>query len=135
MEPTVLVRAWDNHEPTREQLRTYGRLLLLPSPGNDSEPIIPDVSAVIPKSVAVARFNAAVLLPVLDMISVETGLKLPCIDMLMEAVEGCYDKTQQDVPTTRVYQDAWGIRRLVQLVKARLYKKTPPTDPSLMIFW
>ena len=117
-------------------MRNLGRLVLLPpADATSDEPTITDHNTVIPKSVVVARYNISILLPVLDMVSVEPNLKLPCIDLLLAAVGDIYDKNRQDVPGSRVYQDAWGIRRLAQLVKSRLYKPNPPSsqESRLMI--
>ncbi|CAE7292276.1 unnamed protein product [Symbiodinium sp. CCMP2592] len=52
--------------------------------------------------------------------------------MVMAAVEGVYKKNKLELISSKIYQESWGVRKLCQLVKARLYKKTPPKDQILL---
>ena len=124
-----LVTSWDDSAIFREQLRRHSTLLMLPAPDASGAPIAPPVGAGIPKSIQVARCNMEVLVPVFQLMSEEPGLKLPIIDMILESAGMIYQKHRLQVETCKVYRDAWGIRRLAQLVKSRLYKSHPPQEP------
>ena len=125
----MLVKDWDDTPSFREKMRQHGSVLLVPGPDGNGTLVAPDLAAgEIPKSVKVARCNMDTMLPVFKCMADEAGLKLPNIDMLLEAVSCVYKKYRLDPHTCRIYKDSWGIRRLAQLVKSRLYKPRPPQE-------
>ena len=127
MMDACLVNWWDNDAAVRSRMREH-RCMLLVVEGAEKQ-VVPAPVTVIAKSVANARANAVVLRAVMAWMSNQVpGLKLPSIDLLLCGVAALYDKNMILKDGQRMYQDAWGLRRLAQLVKARLYKLTPPKD-------
>ena len=118
-----LARSWDAESTIRDRLRGLGRLVLS-TRGTDEAP--PAKGEVIAKSVANLRVNEQVLAPIMEITALRPQLKLPAIDPLLVEVKDLYDMHKLVVETCIIYQDAWAIRRLAQLVKSRLYKPTPP---------
>ena len=126
-----LVKAWDDIATFRDKMRTYNRMLVLPAGAGGV--VAPEAGHVIPKSIQVARCNMDTMYPIFKLMSGEVGLKMPIIDMVLEAATSVYDKYKVEPDTSKIYQDGWGIRRLAQLVKARLYKKHPPQEHMLKL--
>ena len=121
-----VVLAWDADVLIRDRVRDMGRLMLMDE--GKAGLSVPMPGTLIPKTVATARANKPILMHVLAFISTTDGLKMPNIDMVLDAVGSIYKKNRVEITSDLRYQDSWGIRRLCQLVKSRLYKKTPPKD-------
>ena len=127
-----ITQCWDRDDETRERLRNSGRLILVA--GEDGSPVVLGPSEVIPKSVANVRLNVRVLNVIMQHMA-ESCLALPIIDMVMAAVEGVYRKNKLELISSKIYQESWGVRKLCQLVKSRLYKKTPPKDRMILYLY
>ena len=115
---------WDADRTLRARVRTKGSLVLR-SGAVDSMKV--DCTPV-ERTTANCRLNKYVLLPILNhMASVE--LKLPPIDFLLEQCQSfCEHECNATLPQTVIYQNAWGLRRLVRIVKSKLYRTQPPKD-------
>ena len=124
--PSGMVLEWDADFAIRDALRTHGRMLLVEGPKGVPPLALPHGN-VIPKTVANMRINKAILEKVMVLMSSTPDLKLPAIEYLIAAVQGLYERNKLDI-VTGIYQEAWGIRRLSQLAKSRLYKKSAPKD-------
>ena len=120
-----LVWAWEDCYELRDRVRMYARFVMFAGPC-DSIQNPKDKAAVIPKSIANVRVNKLALIPVCEWMSLQRGLKMPTIDFLLESVAQHYGKHRLEPDSAQIYQEAWGLRRLSQLVKSRLYKKNPP---------
>ncbi|CAE7877616.1 unnamed protein product, partial [Symbiodinium microadriaticum] len=132
MMDACLVNWWDNDAAVRTRLRESECMLVVVEGVGGAE-VAPAPGMVIAKSVANARANAVVLRAIMGWIASQVpGMKLPSIDLLLCAVAALYDKNRLLKDGQRMYQDAWGLRRLAQLVKARLYKQCPPKDDVLL---
>ena len=132
-----LSQDWDACSDVRVRLRQTSNLLLVCDPEDDAQPTNDNPGCntePIPKTVAVARWNKCVLLPVLGMMSEEPGLKMLVIDVLIAAVGDLYKMHKIDASICKIYQHAWGVRRLCQLIKARLYKPNPVKDPWILFY-
>ena len=125
--PVSLCKAWDNIEMNRTCVREHGRMLLVVE--SDGRPQVLPREAPIPKTVANARINKFMIRPVFEIMH-QANSKLPTIDFMIAAVQAYYDENKLDGNASAVYQEAWGVRRLCQLVKSRIYKPTPPKDPA-----
>ena len=126
-----LAQAWDGVEAIRKSVRDHGRLLLVAGP--DGNPLATHREEVVPKCVATARLNKHVLIPVMNLMGRVEDYKLPTIDVMLGAVNTFYQDMKVELNASAIYQEAWGVRKLAQLVKARLYKKTPPKDRVLHV--
>ena len=134
MMDACLVNWWDNDAAVRTRLRESECMLVVVEGVGGAE-VAPAPGMVIAKSVANARANAVVLRAIMGWIASQVpGMKLPSIDLLLCAVAALYDKNRLLKDGQRMYQDAWGLRRLAQLVKARLYKQCPPKDRVCCIY-
>ena len=127
MQAMDVALAWDADPMVRSRLREHGRLLLKAVPGKTT-PEAPQPNEAVPKTVANSRANDFVLGFILRIMADSPGLKLPCIDKLNEAIQLLYQFNKIEASVATIYQDAWAVRRLLQLVKSRLYKPSPPKD-------
>ena len=127
MHSSDVALAWDADPKVRARLREHGRLLLKAVPGKIS-PEAPEPNEAVPKTVANSRANDFVLGFVLQFMADSPGYKLPCIDKMNEAIQLLYQWNRVQASVGSIYQDSWAVRRLLQLVKSRLYKPSPPKD-------
>ena len=116
---TTIREAWDAIPAVRECMR-HSQTLVCRS---DGEP----ENSPCNKSIANARLNEAVLQPYL-LKMYESNLKLPTIDTVLTEVHEFYSMCRVQKDATILYNQAWSLRRLLQLVKARIYKPKPPQD-------
>lgn len=86
----------------------------------------PDKNAYVAKTVGNVRLNAQVLSPVLGRIAALKGRPLPSIQAMMTEVVAFYTKCQINTSAALNYQQAWAIRRLLQLVKSCAFRPSPP---------
>ena len=117
---TTVREAWDAIPAVRERMRHSQPSLVLRSKG-ESE------NSPCNKSVANARLNEAILMPYLLRMH-EQNLKLPSIDKVLSEVHEFYSMCRVQTDATVLYNQAWSLRRLLQLIKARIYKPKPPQD-------
>ena len=127
---TKLVWAWEDSCELRDRVRLYSRFVLVA--GHDGCGQAPgERGSVIPKSVGNVRVNKVALLPICEWMSCQEGLKMPTIDFFLESVAKHYIKHRLEADSMQIYQEAWGLRRLTQLVKSRLWKPKPPAKDIL----
>ena len=123
-ETADLVAKWEADRPLRARVRTKGSLVLRSGAVDSTQPSTGPVE----RSTANCRLNKHVLLPVLNHMSI-VELKLPPIEVLLLRCQEFFDEASTATASPCiVYQNAWGIRRLTQLVKSKLYKEKPPKD-------
>ena len=129
MDYEALVGAWDADRAVRDRLRVHNRLLLS-FKGRRVPLEAPDETESVVKSADNARANDIIIRHVFGCMNSSGSLKLPNIDNLQGAMQRITEINLGDGKAdTRVcYKDAWSLRSLCQLVKARLYKKKPPQD-------
>ena len=120
-----IFRLWDQTEEVRDRARAHGQLIMR-SPHESMQ-------AICQKSAQHARLNKSVLLPVLDAMA-SSDLKLPAIPVLLVEVSQFFTvNSVADVDGRLSYCTNWGMRKLLQLVKARLYKVFPPPPEECSI--
>ncbi|CAE7732809.1 unnamed protein product [Symbiodinium sp. KB8] len=105
---TTIREAWDAIPAVRECMR-HSQTLVCRS---DGEP----ENSPCNKSIANARLNEAVLQPYL-LKMYESNLKLPTIDTVLTEVHEFYSMCRVQKDATILYNQAWSLRRLLQLVK------------------
>ena len=120
-----ICRNWDDDQSIRKRVRDHARLLMVAGP-DGTEQAIP-FEEVVTKNVGNARVNKKVLRTIMVFMSTN-NYKLPPIDTLLIAVGQFFELSKLTKSSTAIYQEAWGVRRLCQLVKSRLYKASPPKD-------
>ena len=103
---------WERDFEIRQRVRATGKLALRGSDEPDSGPC--------KKIVANARLNKVVLLPLLLRMG-ETEFKLPAVDLLLTEVADFHSQVHLSP------NDFWSLRKLLQFVKARAYKKETTT--------
>ena len=109
-----LAQAWDGVEAIRKSVRDHGRLLLVAGP--DGNPLATKREEVVPKCGATARLNKHVLIPVMNLMGRVEDYKLPTIDVMLGAVNTFYQDMKVELNASAIYQEAWGVRKLAQLV-------------------
>ena len=121
-----LAAKWEASVDLRARVRSKHTLVLrsnpLPAASNVEPGCVP-----VERTTANCRINASVLHPILHHMNL-VQLKLPPIDRLLVAVHEFFTLCNNPLPQTSVYQNAWGLRRLAQLVKSKIYKTDPPKD-------
>ena len=113
---------WERDFEIRQRARATGKLVLRGSDEPDSGPC--------KKIVANARLNKVVLLPLLHRMG-ETEFKLPTVDLLLTEVADFH--SQVHLSPDDCYNVVWSLRKLLQLVKARLYKPHPPSSEDRIV--
>lgn len=99
-----LWQEWDALDTIRADIRA-GKFLTRPIDGKDS-------------TLAQCTQHSEVLKPCLVRM-MGCNLKLPDIEPMRSAVETFYQQSSKEVPTARVDDDAWEIRKMLRLVKRK----------------
>ena len=119
-----LAAKWEVDAALRARVRTK-HTLVLRSVSDGST--LNGCCAVVERTTANCRLNKTVLFPILNHMNL-VQLKLPPIERLLLACEEFFKMCNCQLPQTHVYQNAWGLRRLSQLVKSKIYKPDPPKE-------
>ena len=117
-----LHKKWDNDENIRARIRSGYHLCR----HFDVEKKV-ETDDYVEACVEDTRANKFVIAPVLELMRVHGGL-LPSIDGLIQSIDLFYQITTVSKGLEHSYQQAWAIRRSIQIVKSFAYKDQPPQD-------
>lgn len=113
---------WDNDHQIRARLRGNGNLLMRFNTETAKEEV-----GFVEATNDNCKVNAAVLRPVLKELE-KHDLQLPSVPALQASIESFYLLSKVVRSSEQVYQEAWGIRRLIGKTKKFCYRDFPPQD-------
>lgn len=119
----TLPASWDNTASIRERIRCGQNLLVRVDPNTGET----DSNGFVEASNENLKVNFDVLTPLL-VIMKTYELQLPSIESLLTAIEGFYTLSKISRSTDLIYQEAWGVRRMIGRMKKHLYRNFPPQD-------
>ena len=115
--------SWDNTQSIRDQIRDHQNLLRRVNP----ETRKPESGGFVEATPENLKLNADTLMPVLETMR-QHDLQLPSIESLISAINSFYELCKASRSTEQVYQESWGIRRLIGKLKKFIYRPLPPQD-------
>ena len=118
-ELSSLPAAWDNSQEIRNRIREGLNLVVRMSLEEKPE------NGYVEGSTKNMQLNSEALLPVCHLME-QNSLKLPAIDNLIQAIDTFYRTAKMYKSLEQAYQEAWGIRRMIQKLKSYLYRTHPP---------
>lgn len=121
-----LATTWDNHEIIRDRLREDHNLL---RGVHDDGEVTTLTDKYVEGNVQTVRANQIVLEPLVEIMGANDRL-VPNLDNLIQCIDCLYRKAKKPRLLEHCYQQAWGLRRLIQVVKNQCYRKHPPEDCS-----
>ena len=121
-----LATTWDNHEIIRDRLREDHNLL---KGVHDDGEVTTLTDKYVEGNVQTVRANQIVLEPLVEIMGANDRL-VPNLDNLIQCIDCLYRKAKKPRLLEHCYQQAWALRRLIQVVKNQCYRKHPPEDCS-----
>ena len=109
---------WESAVDIRNMARECGLLLKSSDPSNTH----------IPKTMANLRLNHLVVAFVAERMGRVEALPMPSINILLEEIKEFFQLTRVPVTQQAIYQQAWALRRLTQLLKSLVWKKCAPKE-------
>lgn len=116
-------RLWDDSPAIRDRIREGAGLLMRCNPTSRK----PEKADYVEASVENLKLNAPVLKPVLQVMQKHL-LQLPSIEALNASIETFYMLCKATKSGDQIYQDCWGIRRMIGKAKKFIYRAFPPQD-------
>ena len=110
---------WESIGALRARVRQYSLLVICSGD---------DPNAYVCKNTANTKLNAEVLSPLLHRMGMLDGTPLPAIDALQEEVKEYFTLCNVHVSVYAQYQQAWALRRMLQLVKSWTFRPNLPKD-------
>ena len=115
--------SWDDTQSIRDQIRDHQNLLRRVNPETKK----PESGGFVEATPENLKLNADTLKPVLVAMRGH-DLQLPSIESLISAIDSFYELCKASRSTDQVYQESWGIRRLIGKLKKFIYRPLPPQD-------
>ena len=118
----TIPETWDNSPQIRERIRQNQNLLMRWNYQTSGEE-----AGYVEATYDNCKVNGPVLLPVLKLMA-ENQNQLPSVRGLQEAIESFYQLSKVVRSPDQVYQESWGIRRLIGKTKKLTYRSFAPQD-------
>ena len=116
-------RLWDDSPAIRDRIRDGAGLLMRYDPTSRK----PEKADYVEATIENLKLNAAVLKPVLQVMQ-EHRLQLPSVEALNASIETFYMLCKMTKSGDQIYQECWGIRRMIGKAKKIIYRACPPQD-------
>lgn len=114
---------WDDSPAIRDRIRGGAGLLMRCNPTTRK----PEQADFVEASIENLKLNAPVLKPMLQVMQ-KHHLQLPSIEALNASIETFYMLCKTTKSGDQIYQDCWGIRRMIGKAKKFIYRAFPPQD-------
>ena len=113
---------WDNDPAIRERMRNGDNLCLSWDEGTGTY-----MSKYVDPTIDNLKINGPVLKPIVTIMG-RTGLQIPSITALIDAVDAVFKLAKLNRTSDHHYQEAWAIRRQIAKLKRFTYRSSPPQD-------